>query len=132
MKKAISTFLIQGWRVLILTVFLISATTTSHAQCFLACNDLIQVSLDENCEAEIQPDDILEGNNCPNGNLHVQAKINGIWVPASGNFVATAANINQTIQVRVRDLNSGNLCGGLIHVEDKLPPQLTCTNITIN
>ena len=27
----------------------------------LACNDLVQVSLDENCEADIIPDMILEG-----------------------------------------------------------------------
>ncbi|MCB0525024.1 MAG: HYR domain-containing protein, partial [Saprospiraceae bacterium] len=111
-------------------LFLISQKTS--AQCYLTCNDLVQVSLDQNCEAEIMPDDILEGNGCPNGNLQVQAKINGVWVPASGNFVADADNINQTLQVRVRDLNTSNACGGQIHVEDKWNPSVTCSDVFIN
>lgn len=111
---------------------LIFSGPTAQAQCVLVCNDLVQVSLDQNCEAELLPDNILEGNGCPNGDLHVQAKINGIWVPATGNFVATVANINQTIPVRVRDQNSGNTCGGFIHVEDNWDPEITCTNIFLN
>ena len=132
MKKAISTLFTNGLSAVLLTALMLSVTSKVQAQCVLICNDLVQVSLDQNCEAEIQPDDILEGGACPNGNLVVQAKINGVWVPASGNFVATSANINQTLPVRVRDLNSGNSCNGFIHVEDKLAPQLTCTDLTLN
>jgi hypothetical protein len=72
---------------------------------------------------------VLQSNNCPSGNLHVQAHINGQWVPAVGNYVATSADINQTIQVRVHDVISNNYCWGYIHVQDKLAPVINCTNI---
>jgi len=132
MKKANYTSFAQvcGW--LVAMALIVSVGTTANSQCSLACNDLVQISLDEDCTVEILPDMILEGGGCPNGNLQVQARINNVWVPASGNFVATAANINQTIQMRVRDLNSGNSCSGFAKFEDKLAPQLTCEDIFIN
>ncbi len=132
MKKASSTLFpfIGSW--LVVLTFMLGAGTGASAQCTLVCNNLVQVSLDATCESEILPDMVLEGGGCPNGNLQVQAKINGVWVPSSGNFVATSSNINQTIQVRVRDLNSGNFCNGYIHVEDKLAPIISCSNITLS
>ena len=132
MKKANSTLFPFQWSWLVVWAVLLAAGTRASAQCTLVCNNLVQVSLDGNCEAEIFPDMVLEGGGCPNGVLQTQAKINNIWVPASGNFVATSANINQTIQVRVRDLVSGNFCQGYIHVEDKLAPVLACSNITLS
>ncbi|MCB0528858.1 MAG: HYR domain-containing protein, partial [Saprospiraceae bacterium] len=110
----------------------LSINAGAYAQCTLVCNNLVQVSLDGDCASEVTPDMVLEGGGCPNGVLQVQAKINNVWVPASGNFIASAANINQTIQVRVRDLVSGNMCWGYIHVEDKLAPVLSCENINLN
>jgi len=133
MKKRYLTSLslnVSGW--LIALGFVLTVSVNASAQCTLVCNNLLQVSLDQDCEQEIEPDMILEGGGCPNGVLQVQAKINNVWVPSSGNFVANSAHINQTIQVRVRDLVSGNLCWGFIHVEDKLAPQLTCENITLS
>jgi hypothetical protein len=133
MRKINSTSFFKAgvaWLATLAIVLTFSAGTS--AQCVLVCNNLVQVSLDEDCEEEVLPDMILEGNGCPNGNLQVQAKINNVWVPASGNFIATNAHINQTIQVRVRDLNSGNSCSGYIHVEDKLAPVLTCQDITLS
>ena len=132
MRKAITTLFVNGLSALMLTVVFLAARSEANAQCVLVCNDLVQVSLDQTCEAEILPDDVLEGGGCPNGNLQVQAKINGIWTPASGNFVATSANINQTLQVRVRDLNSGNSCSGFIHVEDKIAPLLICNDVFLH
>ena len=132
MKNPIYTLLTNSLSAFVLAVLLLSTRTEASAQCVLVCNDLLQVSLDQNCEAEIQPDDILEGGGCPGGNLQVQAKINGIWVPSSGNFVATSANLNQTLQMRVRDLISGNYCPSFIHIEDKLSPTLTCTDVFLN
>lgn len=132
MKKAISTLFSLSGAWLVVLAFVLTDGIPASAQCTLVCNNLVQVSLDGNCESEILPDMVLEGGGCPNGVLQVQAKINGVWVPASGNFVATSANINQTIQVRVRDLVSGNFCWGYIHVEDKLAPVITCSNITLS
>lgn len=132
MKKANTTlfFNLLGW-----TLALALSLSTNHvatAQCAMICNDLVQLSLDDDCEVEVTADMILEGNGCPNGVFQVQAKINGVWTPSSGNFVATAAHINLTLPIRVKDLVSGNTCTGNMHVEDKLPPVLTCEDIFLN
>jgi len=132
MEKNISTLLLNALSALIISVFFLGSPAQVNAQCVLICNNLVQVSLDQNCEAALMPDDILEGNNCQNGALQVQARINGVWVPAIGNFVATAANINQTVQVRVRDLISGNFCTSNILVQDKWAPKLTCSDVFLN
>ena len=131
MKKAIFTSFAHGLRWTLALAMIALTGVRVSAQCSLVCNNLVQVSLDQSCEAEILPDMIAEGGGCPNGDLHVQARINNAWVPASGNFVATAAHINQTLQVRVRDANTGNFCWGMLKIEDKLAPQITCTNLTI-
>ncbi len=96
-------------------------------QCSMSCNNFVQISLDEDCEVAIDPDMILEGNGCPGGNFVVEIRVNGVWVPG----IVNANHINQTLQVRVRELNSGNSCWGYILVQDKLAPQITCTNITL-
>jgi len=132
MKKANSTlfFNFLGWTLAL--ALSLSANNVATAQCNMICNDLIQISLDQDCEVELLPDMILEGNGCPNGNFQVQAKINGAWTPGAGNFVATSAHINLTLQVRVKDLISGNSCSGFAHIEDKLPPVLDCEDIFLN
>ncbi len=132
MKKANSTlfFNLLGWMMAL--ALSLSANNVASAQCVMICNDLVQLSLDDDCEVEVLPDMILEGNGCPNGNFQVQAKINGGWTPAVGNFVATSAHINLTLQVRVKDLISGNTCSGQMHVEDKLPPELECHDLFLN
>jgi len=133
MKKSYFTsFSLNVWGWLVALGFVFTLNVNASAQCTLVCNNLVQVSLDQTCESEITPDMILEGGGCPNGVLQVQAKINNVWVPSSGNFIANSSHINQTIQVRARDLVSGNTCWGYIHVEDKLAPALTCEDITLS
>ncbi len=119
------TLTVLGW--LLLAFFAVRTTSPALAQCTMTCNNFVQISLDEDCEVEIQPDMILEGNGCPNGNFVVEIRVNGVWVPG----IVNANHINQTLQVRVRELNSGNSCWGYILVQDKLAPQITCTNITL-
>jgi hypothetical protein len=107
----------------------------SHAQCSLSCESLVNVSLDQSCSAEITPDVVLNGTaalSCPTGVLFVQAKINGAWVPAVGNFIANNSHIGKTLEVRVRDLQSGNSCWGNIFIEDKLAPTVTCQDIVVS
>jgi hypothetical protein len=94
----------------------------------LVCNDLVQVSLDDNCTAIIGADQVLEGG--PYGcyddyivELDKSAPFgNGPWVPA----VLGPGDIGKTYQVRVTDPDTGNKCWGNIKVEDKLPPVLEC------
>ncbi|HMW26709.1 MAG TPA: hypothetical protein PKC51_08720, partial [Ferruginibacter sp.] len=102
MTKAIFTSVARTWGFLFVLGLLLSVGTSANAQCTLVCNNLVQVSLDQDCTVEILPDMVLEGGGCPNGNLVVEMKINGVWVPA----VVNSNHINQTIQVRVRDLVS--------------------------
>ncbi|MCK6695550.1 MAG: proprotein convertase P-domain-containing protein, partial [Thermoanaerobaculia bacterium] len=84
----------------------------------LICNDLIQISLDQNCTAIINADQILEA--APFGN--------GPWVPA----VLGPADVGKTYQIRVTDPeHNNNKCWGNIKVEDKLPPVLVCGPKTI-
>ncbi|MCB0535307.1 MAG: HYR domain-containing protein, partial [Saprospiraceae bacterium] len=94
----------------------------------LVCNDLVQVSVDENCQAVINADQVLEGGpyGCYNNYIVELDKIlpfgNGPWVPA----VVGPADIGKTYQVRVTDPKTGNKCWGNIKIEDKLPPVLDC------
>jgi hypothetical protein len=129
MTKANSTFFATFFAGVTTAVMMLLFQTQTTAQCALVCNDFIQVSLDEDCTTEILPDMVLEGPNlCPNGNLQVQMRINNVWVPA----VANSNHLNQTIQIRVRDQNSGNSCSGFMFVEDKLAPELTCQDLVLS
>lgn len=132
MKKANFTLFSNALGCMLALALSLSAHNAANAQCNMICNDLVQIALDDDCSTEITPDLILEGNGCPNGNFQVQARINGVWTPASGNFVATADHINLTLQIRVRDLNSGNSCSGNAQIKDALPPVLDCQDLNLN
>ncbi len=80
----------------------------------LACNDLLQVSLDGDCEAEITPEMILEGT-YPTYSIY-SVKIS--------NVVGTIVTKPGFHTVTVTDNTNGNSCWGNITVEDKLAPQV--------
>ena len=60
MKKTNSTLFtgVYGWLAVVVVSVLLS--TGASAQCSLVCNNLVQISLDEDCEVEINPDMILK------------------------------------------------------------------------
>lgn len=92
----------------------------------LACNDLVQVSLDEDCEAIVTPDMLLEGNQygCyDNYTVQIIAN-NGLNL---GNRVSRA-QIGQKLKTQIIGPN-GNSCWGEILVQDKLGPDLVCNDI---
>jgi hypothetical protein len=96
----------------------------------ITCNDLVQLSLDLDCSVVVNPDMILEGTYACFDDY--QVKITGqTGVPNFGNTL-TGANIGQTLKVTVRHLVSGNTCWGLIKVEDKLAPTITCETFNIS
>ena len=116
-------------RISLLPALMALWVTGLNAQCPLACNNLVQVSLDDDCIVEITPDMMLEGQGLPQGCLYDVQLIgaNGIQLASSPNV--TSAHIGQTIQVRVWLLVNGvrfNHCWGKISVEDKLPPIIEC------
>ncbi|GIV31850.1 MAG: hypothetical protein KatS3mg030_152 [Saprospiraceae bacterium] len=97
--------------------------------CTMACNNLVNVSLPAACEAEITYDMVLEGSyqTCqPNGPTAFEVEVSYQGVPIPTSPFVTAANIGQTLMVKVTHWASGNSCWGNIKVEDKLPPALSC------
>ncbi len=98
----------------------------------MACNDQVQISLDQNCEAEIGADDILEGGlyGCYDTRYTVMiiTPMGGLVSPA----IVNASYIGDgPITVKVTDNVTGQSCWGSVVVEDKLPPVLECRDITI-
>lgn len=87
---------------------------------FMACNDRVHVSLDQNCQAFITPGMIVN-ESCTN-TYRVELSKNGKPVPNpfDGSY------LSQIITVKVKDTLSGNSCWGTIYVEDKFPPKLIC------
>ncbi|MBK8517398.1 MAG: T9SS type A sorting domain-containing protein [Saprospiraceae bacterium] len=93
--------------------------------CPLACNNLVQVSMDETCVVPITYDMMLEGEGPFSCNYQVEVLgLNGQVLSTSPNV--TRANIGQTLTVRIR--LGANSCWGQIKIEDKLPPVITCPN----
>lgn len=122
----------RWYNLILISALALMGLQEAQAQpCALACNGNTQVSLDENCEAEITPAMILNADTtiCPNGDFEVIVSYHGIPIPTSP--VVTCDYINTTLQVMVRDMNSGNSCWGDIYVEDKLAPRIECGNDTL-
>jgi len=116
---------IRRWYCCVLTCALFILTTadnlvSQNPPCSLACNGSTQVSLDDNCEAMITPDMILNDQNtsCPNGNYIVN--VSNVYGDIAN--PVTSPYIGQDLYVKVTDTNSGNSCWGNITLEDKLGP----------
>lgn len=120
----------------LLLVFFISMPQELDAQvqCPLAANDLVQVSLDQNCQALITTGMILEGED-ESGNCDYLIK--GIWeedgteVPYTGvpgNYVLDGSYLGQilTAWVGFADPLDLRAVEGQFYLEDKLPPVLNC------
>jgi hypothetical protein len=107
----------------LLSLLLIFFSLNAQGQGQIACNDLVQVSLDGNCEAAIRPSMILEGEGIAANFTHT-VKVSGfaqtgtfqnpIVVKTPGLYTVTITN------------PGGNSCWGMIKVEDKLPPVVNC------
>lgn len=70
----------MGWTLALALLF--SANNVTTAQCTMICNDLVQISLDQDCEVELLPDMILEGYSVERE--FSGSGISGGWTPASG------------------------------------------------
>ena len=90
----------------------------------LACNDNVQVSLDENGCAVITPDIILEGIT-GTGEGCYEVSITNQYGEAFGNKV-TCENIGEILTVNVASLCEDNSCWASIVLEDKLGPVINC------
>ena len=111
--------------------FVSSFTHAQDCNIIMACNDGVQVSLDETCSAEITPDAMLENQVYPNSFYTVEI------IDSQGNMLpgttVTEAQLNERLEVRVRLNNCDLTCWGYITVEDKLPPVIErCDTLTLS
>lgn len=98
------------------------------ADTVLTCNDLVQISLNFDCEAFIVGDEILEGYNGSYEDLNISiARPNGEPVPNP----ITGAYIGEILTITVLHVPTGNWCAGDALIKDKLPPAITCNNYSI-
>ena len=117
-------------RVVSLVLLCLLATLKGYALCTMACNDQVQVSLDQTGIAVILPDMILEGDStfCPG------SKTVAVMLP-SGQMIADTVNCNLVsllLNVKVTDDATGSYCWGTILVEDKLAPTISCQDTIVN
>jgi hypothetical protein len=100
-------------------------------ECFMGCNDNVQVSLGVNCVAEVKPEMVATALHltCPNGPKSVEIMENGLVIPTSP--FLNESHIGKTLQVRVIDSLTTNSCWGSIIVKDKTPPTINCKSDTL-
>lgn len=94
-----------------------------------ACNDLVQISLDENCEIYVNPDMILEGYDGDPEDFNVKVLDivgDSIGMPITGN------HIGDTLFIIVKHKVSGQSCWGKALIEDKLAPTITCSDYSFD
>lgn len=100
------------------------------AQCTLACNDLVNVSLPPEGFGIITPDYVLNGEetSCPG------PKLVTVYSPEGQSLhdTVTCAQLNLVLNVTVFDSNSGNSCWGTLFIQDYLPPIITCSDLTVD
>jgi hypothetical protein len=91
----------------------------------MACNDTVQVSVDQNCEAHIFVDMILEGNSygCYNGFI---ISIDSIGSDTGWIVFDAEPWIGRCYTVTITDIATGNSCWGRACLEDKIPPKIVC------
>ncbi|MBK9150302.1 MAG: HYR domain-containing protein [Saprospiraceae bacterium] len=97
----------------------------------MACNNLINLSLDGDCKATLNADMILEGNEyrCYEKYCITVTGPNG----APHGIVFDLNDVGKTFKVSITDcLGSGNSCWGYVKIEQKLIPEIECpADVTI-
>lgn len=119
-KTFVDKFIKNGF---LSALLLLSVFGTATAQCPLACNNSVQISLDTDCEVEVTPDMVLEGQATGGCDYTVQVLgSNNQPIPTSP--IVGAAYVGETLTVKVSV--NGNACWGTITIEDKLAPIIDC------
>lgn len=96
----------------------------------LACNDTLNVSVESNCLAIITADMLLEGNGYGCYDDYV-LEFSDPTIPFVNNTLEAYPYIGQYLEICVTDPETGNFCCSHLLIEDKLPPSLTCSDITL-
>ena len=97
--------------------------------CTPACHSQINLSLPPSGFAVMSSAFMLSGsNNCSGNWIVTTTDANGNVIPGN---VVNCAYLGQLLMVSIEDADTGVNCWGNVLVEDKLPPTLTCTDVTI-
>ncbi|TVQ50229.1 MAG: hypothetical protein EA362_02845, partial [Saprospirales bacterium] len=96
----------------------------------LVCNNHVNISVDQNCEALLNADMILEGGpySCYDDYELIIETLGGVIVSNP----ITAPFVGQTLMVTVLDPATGNSCWGNVKVEDKIPPVIVCRDLVLS
>ncbi len=91
----------------------------------LGCNDTINVGIDNNCEVHIFADMILEGDQygCYDDFI---ITIENVGTDTGWIVFPAVDLIGGFFNVTITDPETGNSCWGVIHLEDKIKPQIIC------
>lgn len=114
-----------------LTVSVISARPILGQRSFmptLACNDLIQITLDSNCYATVTAEMVLEDMVGVEADYYIEVSYRGVVQP---DLDFDHTDINKTYDFKIWHIASKNSCWGKIKIEDKLAPKLLCSNDTV-
>ncbi len=105
--------------------------SVSIRQTIMICNDIVQVSLGDNCKTTISPDMILEGTYQTFDGIMVNITPIGGNGPASGGTMGNMILAKGTYKVTVNEPCTGNSCWATIHAEDKQGPIFDCKMLEI-
>ncbi|MEZ4911963.1 MAG: T9SS type A sorting domain-containing protein [Saprospiraceae bacterium] len=125
-----------AFSILITLLTINSYTVSAQVNCdvILACNNNVQISLDEDCNMYIEPEMILKGLPFAEDYFDVEAKLpDGTKLSQTTVGNAKWANINSThigttLEVKVDLRGCGNSCWGYAKIEDKLAPVIDPEN----
>ena len=114
---------------LLLLTLLWHSQAFGQADCSLGCHGA-QVSLGEDCTAEVTVAMVGETTQCPNGQFTVYVyTLSGDTIP---NATVTYAQTGMTLIASVYDNISGNSCWSYITVQDKMKPVIECEDMTVS
>jgi len=91
----------------------------------LACNNLVQLSMNPSCELYFTPDQFLEAQVYPDHSYDIIIRdlTTGLIIP---NGTLGYGYIGKTLEIKVVHECSGNSCWGYAKIEDKSIPELVC------
>ncbi|NNF34880.1 MAG: HYR domain-containing protein [Saprospiraceae bacterium] len=95
----------------------------------IACESSINVSLPGDCDLEITPNHLLIGD--PADGAPYAVMLTDEHDNVIPNATLTYAHVGQRVKAKLLDGCSNNSCWTWINVEDKLPPQIVCEDVTI-
>ncbi len=99
---------------------IVNEVTTS-----LACNNLVQLSMNPSCELYFNPDQFLEAQTFPNSSYDIIIRdIQKDTIIPNGTL--GYKYIGKTLEIKVIHECSGNSCWGYAKIEDKSIPDLVC------